>query len=397
MDDALREFRPRRRTAIEGVPLAEALGRVPPGPLTAPSPLPRFARASIDGYAVRAGDTRRASGDPPPCLELPGAVRAGSAVGPAVEPRTAVAVHAGGALPEGADAVLMVEHTAETTPGTIDALRAVAVGDGVVGAGADVAQGDVLAPAGRPLRAHDLGLLAAVGHTVVPVRARTRVAIVSTGDEVVPAGTRRRSSGDVRDAITPALSALVADGGGVAEDRGIVPEDAGSLRAVLEEALSGSDLVVVLTGPSVGARDLTARVVESLCEPGVWCHALAVEPGGPTLLAECAGVPVIGLSGDPLSALVVFRLVGIPLVRLLGGCSLPPPPARAPAVLSGDVPSVAGRLDVVQVQLRDGRADPLVGKPARLSTLVAADGFVLVPAEASGLSAGARVEVELYR
>jgi molybdopterin molybdotransferase len=223
------------------------------------------------------------------------------------------------------------------------------------------------------------------------------VAIVSTGDEVVAPSTRTLGPGRVRDATAIALDALVREAGGEPEFLGIVPDDRAALADVLREAVGSSDVVVVSAGSSVGARDETARVVSSLGAPGIWCHGLALRPGKPTLLAECEGVPVIGLPGNPRSALVVFRLVGLRIVRAIGGCDSPPAEPLRRARLARDLPSAAGRLDVVQVRLTDGVATPLFGKSALLSVLTAADGYVVVPDEATGLAAGSEVDVTLYR
>ncbi len=155
--------------------------------------------------------------------------------------------------------------------------------------------------------------------------------------------------------------------------------------------------MVVSAGSSVGARDETAAAIASLGEPGIWCHGLALRPGKPTLLADCGGVPVIGLPGNPRSALVVFRLIGIPIVRQVGGCTAPPPEPTVRARLERDLPSAAGRLDVVQVRVAGGEAIPLFGSSSLLSILTAADGYVVVPEAATGLAAGSEVEVMLYR
>jgi molybdopterin molybdotransferase len=314
-----------------------------------------------------------------------------------VAPGGAVAMPTGGVLPPGADAVVMVEHTQEAMAGTIEVLRPVAPGDGMVRADEDAATGAELVPAGRPLRAQDLGLLAAAGVAEVEVHARPRVAIVSTGDEVVAPETDELGPGQVRDASTVALAALVRDAGGEPDPRGIVPDDPEALHAVLRAAVDSSDVVVVSAGSSVGARDETAAVVAQLGEPGIWCHGIALRPGKPTLLADSGGVPVIGLPGNPRSALVVFRVVGMPIVRLVGGITQPLPEPAVRARLERNVPSAAGRLDVVQVAVRDGVASPLFGASALLSILTQADGYVIVPDEATGLPAGTDVDVTLYR
>jgi molybdopterin molybdotransferase len=393
--DALAGFRPARRTAAERVALADALGRVPAEPIAARAPLPGFARATVDGYAVRAADTYGASEGLPSYLEVRGAVRMGAAPEVDVDAGGAVAIPTGGALPPGADAVVMVEHTNEAMAGTIEVVRPVAPGDGAIGAEDDVAAGAALVRPGRPLRAADLGLLAAAGITDLAAFARPRVAILSTGDEVVDPATASPEPGQVRDAIAVALAALVREAGGEPEQRGIVPDDRDALSAALEAALAHSDVVVVSAGSSVGMRDETAAVVSGLGE--IFCHGLAIRPGKPTLLADCDGVPLIGLPGNPRSALVVFRLVGVPVVRLVGGCAEPPPEPVVAARLARDLPSAAGRLDVVQVTFADGVATPLRGPSALLSLLNAADGYVVVPEEATGLDAGTAVDVTLYR
>jgi molybdopterin molybdotransferase len=428
VSEALTGFRPARRTGVERVELDEALGRVPAEPLAAPHALPGFARATVDGFAVRAADTYGASEGLPSYLDVAGEVQMGRPPELEVRRGTAAAIATGAPLPPGADAVVKVEHTQAATPELLEILRPATPGEGMVRADEDAAAGDELVPAGRPLRAHDLGMLAAAGLVEVPVHARPRVTIVSTGDELVaaaagdappspagpgdapptaagrgdapPAGAPDARGalpvGQVRDATAPALAALVREAGGEPSFAGIVPDDREALAATLRAALPGSDLLVVSAGSSVGARDETATAIASLGEPGIWCHGLAFRPGKPTLLADCGGVPVIGLPGNPRSALVVFRLIGIPIVRMLGGCTDPPPEPTVRARLERDLPSAAGRLDVVQVRLQDGAAVPLFGSSSLLSILTAADGYVVVPEAATGLAAGSEVEVTLY-
>jgi molybdopterin molybdotransferase len=393
---ALAGFRPARRTAVETVALEDAHGRVPAQPVRAPHDLPGFARSTVDGYAVRAADTYGASEGLPSYLEVTGAVAMGRAPERAVTPGSAVAMPTGGVIPDGADAVVMLEHTQEAMAGTIEVVRPAAPGDGLVRADEDVAEGAELVPAGRALRAQDLGLLAAAGVTDVHAHARPRVAIVSTGDEVVDPATAKLAAGQVRDASAVALAALVREAGGEPDPRGIVPDDHDTLAAVLREALQSSDVVVVSAGSSVGARDETAAVVAGLGKPGIWAHGIALRPGKPTLLADCGGVPIVGLPGNPRSALVVFRLLGMPIVRLLGGVTRPPAEASTRARLERDVPSAAGRLDIVQVAVCNGIASPLFGASALLSILSAADGYIVVADEATGVQAGTEVDVTLY-
>jgi molybdopterin molybdotransferase len=393
--EALSGFRPTRRSPVEVVGLTGALHRVPAADIAAPEDLPGFPRSTVDGFAVSAADTYGSSEALPTYLDLLGAVRMGAAPDVAVRPGGCVAIPTGAVLPDGADAVVMVEYTAETMPGTIEVTRAVAPGAGLVRADEDVRAGGVLVTRGRPLRSADLGLLAAAGVTHFEVHAKPRVAIISTGDEVVPPVTPKVSAGQVRDATASALAGLVTESGGTPVFAGIVPDEPGALRATLGDAVRDADLVVVSAGSSVGSRDETAGAVAALGE--IWCHGLAIKPGKPTLLAECGGVPLIGLPGNPLSALVVFRLVGVPLLWRLAGCPEPPPEPSTQARLARDVASMTGRLDVVQVSLRDGMAEPLFGPSALLSVLAKADGYVVVPEPATGLDGGTPVQVTLYR
>ncbi len=397
VSEALSGFRPARRTAVETVGLDDALGRVPAEPLSAPDALPGFARATVDGFAVRAADTYGASEGLPSYLDVAGEVRMGAPPEVEVRPGTAVAIATGAPLPPGADAVVKVEHTQAATPELLEILRPATPGEGMVRADEDAAAGAELVPAGRPLRAQDLGMLAAAGLVEVAVHARPRVTIVSTGDELVSPDSPSLATGQVRDATAPALAALIHEAGGEAHFAGIVPDDREALAATLRTALPESDVLVVSAGSSVGARDETAAAIASLGEPGIWCHGLAFRPGKPTLLADCGGVPVIGLPGNPRSALVVFRLIGMPIVRQVGGCTDPPPEPTVRARLERDLPSAAGRLDVVQVRLEDGEAVPLFGSSSLLSILTAADGYVVVPEAATGLAAGSEVEITLYR
>ena len=389
-------FRPTRRTELETIATVEALGRVLPEDVTSRAALPGFPRSAVDGYAVRAADTFGASDGLPSYLDTDGTVAMGRIDAAAVRPGRAISVPTGGAIPTGADAVVMVEYASAAMPGTIEVMRSVAPGENVVAADEDLAANAVVAPAGRALRAAELALLAAAGHVALTVYARPRVAILSTGDEIVPPEATPLP-GQVRDATATGLAALVREGGGVPQLRGIVPDDAGALDAALRSARQDADIVVVSAGSSVGARDITATVVASLGAPGIWCHGLALRPGKPTLLADCDGTPVIGLPGNPTSALVVFRLIGLPLVRRVGGILREPPPLTERAVLAVDVASEAGRLDVVQVRLGDGRAQPVFGRSALLSPLAAADGYLIVEESANGLYAGSPVDVVRYR
>jgi molybdopterin molybdotransferase len=302
-------------------------------------------------------------------------------------------------LPSGADAVVMVEHTQIARPGEIEVLRAVAPGDNVIAVGEDVAVGEQVLPAGRRLRPAEIGGLLALGFAQVQVARRPQVGILSSGDEVVPPA-EEPGPGQVRDINSYALSALVEAAGGVGRVYGIVPDREDALRERVTQALAENDLVVITAGSSASTRDLTAGVIQGLGAPGVLVHGVNVRPGKPTILAVCAGKPVIGLPGNPVSALVIARLFVRPVVeRLLG---LPAQAARpsVAARLAVNLPSQAGREDWVPVQLRAApggtlEAEPIFFKSNLIFNLARADGLVRIEPDATGLSAGENVVVEL--
>ncbi len=394
--EALSEFRPGHRSPVERVALEVAGGRVPATAIFAGEALPGFDRSTVDGYAVRASDTFGASESIPAYLRVAGSVRMGGDADVGVSADSAVAVATGAMLPDGADAVVMVEHTQEAIPGTIEVVRPVAPGEGIVRADEDAGPGDELAPGGRPLRAQDLAMLAAAGVAEVAVHAAPRVTIIATGDEIRSPETVDLAPGQVRDALSVSIGALAREAGGDPYASGIVPDDRQALERALQAAVRDSDVVVICAGSSVGARDETAAVVAALPGSEIWCHGLAIKPGKPTLLASGAGIPIIGLPGNPRSALVVFRLIGMPVVRRVGGWTIEPRPGTVRARLARNLPSAAGRLDVVQVRLSGDVAEPVFGPSALLSVLTAADGYLIVPEPATGLAAGEDVDVIPY-
>lgn len=387
------------RVRRELVALDAALGRYLAVDVFAPVALPEFSRSAVDGFAVRASDLAVASVHSPSVLDLVGESSMGRAPSVTVTPGTAVSIHTGAMLPEGADAVAMVEWTEHLDSDRVAINRPVRSGENKIAAGEDVRQGELLLRAGRRLRPDDLGGLAAIGMVQVPVARRPVVAIISGGDEIVPAQAAP-ALGQVRDVNSATLGALVEEAGGIAWQLGIAPDDFEAFRALAEQALDGADMVVVSGGSSVGARDVTRAAVDTFGPPGVLVHGVAVRPGKPTLLGVVRDRPFFGLPGNPVSAIATFRLFVRPTLRRYLGEEERSDRLPLTARLSASIPPSGGREDYVQVRLRerDGEvhAEPVLGKSNLIFTVVRADGVVRVPVERAGIPAGELVRVWQY-
>jgi molybdopterin molybdotransferase len=384
---------------VEWIPAAGALGRVTSQDVHSPSDLPAFPRSTMDGYAVRAADTYGASEGVPAYLTVIGEVLMGRKSDLSVATGEVTVVHTGGMVPEGADAVVMVENTQRVDASTIEVVRPAAPGENVIPIGEDLRRGDLLVPAGRWLRPQDLGGLLGVGVTEVAVVPRPVAAIISTGDEVVPPESAV-APGQIRDINTHTLSALVTKAGGTPRSLGIIPDNREALLDAARRALESADMVLITAGSSVSVRDLTAGVIAELGEPGILVHGVATRPGKPTILAVVGGKPVVGLPGNPVSAMVIFDLLVTPALYLLSGCTDPPTRPTVDAHLARNVASTTGREDYVQVRLeeRDGEqwAVPVFGESNLITVMIKADGTVQVPLDKHGLSEGERVTVTLF-
>jgi len=385
------------RVETEAVAANEALGRVLAQEVRTPGPVPHFSRSVVDGYAVRAADTAGASQGLPAYLELVGAVEMGVPAEVPVHPGECVAIPTGGMLPEGADSAVMVEHTELLGETTVEVSRPVSPGRNVMAAGEDVQAGAVCLAPGVRLRAGELALLATLGVTEVSVYRKPIVAILSTGDEIVPP-EEQPGPAQVRDANAWGLAAMVAEAGGVSRFEGIVRDIEGSLAQAARAAYEAADVLIISGGSSVGERDLAKQVLDGLGEPGVLVHGVSLKPGKPTIVGLANGKPVFGLPGHPLSAMVSFHCIVRPILRRLGGeVNLMAPSVEAR--LSRKVPSEAGRTEFVRVRLIESDAgllaEPLFGKSAGLTSLTAANGLVEVPLGVEGLDEGTEVKVAL--
>ena len=395
--------------APEPVDMVHALGRITASDTYAPHPLPDFPRTTVDGFAVRARDTFGASDSLPAYLSLIGEVPMGDSPSFEIGPGQCALIHTGGMLPNGANAVVMLEYTQSIDSGAarsahadeIEIFKSVADGENLIHIGEDVAQNQLVVPKGTLIRPAEIGGLMALGFTSIQVAGKPRVALISTGDEVIdPRQTPR--PGQVRDINSYTLGALVEKAGGTAVRYGIFSDSFQVLQEAAAQALAECDVLIITAGSSASTRDMTAAVIRTLGEPGVLVHGINTRPGKPTILGMCNGKVVIGLPGNPVSALVNGYLFVVPVIEELLG-ALPKPRAAVQAKLTVNLSSQAGREDWWPVNLVEDRgaqtgsyaAEPIFGKSNLIFTLTAADGLLRIHPDATGLSAGEWVEVIL--
>ena len=417
--DLLFSHLPTPKIDSESMDVTSSLGRVLAEDIVAPHPLPDFQRTTVDGYAVRARDTFGASDSLPTYLTLIGEVPMGDAPSFELSEGQCGLIHTGGMLPKGADAVVMLEYTqhivgaGSSRPGDdpvptqteIEIFRAVANGENIIRVGEDVAQGQMVQAKGSLIRPAEIGGLLALGITSVCVARKVQVGLISTGDEVIDP-SRSPRPGQVRDINSYTLGALIEKSGGVAKRYGIFTDQFEALKDAAARALSECDVVIVTAGSSASTRDMTADVIRSLGAPGVLVHGINTRPGKPTILGVCNGKAMIGLPGNPVSALVNGYLFVVPLIENLLG-ALPKPKATVLAQLSVNLPSQAGREDwwpvkLKKIEIRNSKiehydAEPIFGKSNLIFTLASADGLLRIHPDATGLSAGEMVEVMLIQ
>jgi molybdopterin molybdotransferase len=391
-----KHFAPER--AVERIPTAAALGRVLADTLTSAQDLPNFRRSTVDGYAVNAADTYGATPGLPAFLAVVGEVPMGTVSTVSLGVGEAALVHTGGMIPDDADAVVMIENTQLVDARSIEVMKSSSSGENVIQIGEDIRHGDAVLEPGRPLRPQDIGGLLALGITEVTVAVRPRVAILSTGDEVVPPDQPIRP-GQVRDINSYTLAGLTTRAGGEPVLYGIIPDNRAALEAAAAEAHAACDVVVLSAGSSVSYRDMSVDVIASLGAPGVLVHGVSVRPGKPTIIAVANGKPVFGLPGNPVSAMVIFDLFVTPTIRLLLG-TVTPPQQQVHARLARNVASTTGREDYVQVRL-EARGDelwavPVFGKSNLIYTLVNAEGMVKISLDSNGVREGAWVTVLMH-
>lgn len=384
----------------EEVTLLKAFHRVLAGDVVADSDVPPFNRSTVDGYALRAQDSHGAEENKPRKLKIVGRVSAGEVPKSTVKESLAVEVATGAPIPDGADAVVMVEHTEKKAPNLL-VYDAVAKNENIMKAGSDVARGETVLKAGQELGSREIGVLAALGKSVVEVFAVPRVAVFSTGTEIMEPG-RKPLPGRIYDINAFSLSAAVMESGAEPVNLGVIQDDPARILKALNEGLVAADLVVTSGGVSVGPKDFMPRVLETVGKPGVIIRGVAIKPGKPVTVASANGKFVFSLPGHPTSALLVFHLLVRPIIERMAG-RRPDLALLVDAVAARKMFPAKGRRTFVMVRVRGKQLGKLVAEPIEtgesgaITTLARADGYVEIRENLQFVDENERVMVHLFR
>ena len=382
---------------METVKLSEAYGKCLAEDIYAEENIPDFRRATVDGYAVKASDTQGAGESVPVFLSVVDEISIGKPALREIKNGECAYVPTGGMIPDGADAMVMVEYTELFDKRDAAVYSSVSAGNGVVQIGEDAKKGALLLSRGTVLHSAQTGVLASLGKHTVKVYAPWHITIISTGDELAEVGEEKGRC-QVYDINTHALYALAKEQGMTVDKAFSVKDEDEKIEQALKDALLCSDIVVISGGSSQGKKDMTADIIDKIAEPGVWTHGLALKPGKPTIVGmdKPSGTLLIGLPGHPVAAIMVFQLLLVWLQKNLRGEKEAP---GVPAVLSSNIPGAAGRAVCQTVKLEKEengyRAIPVFGKSGLMHTLTQADGYVLVEADKEGICKGETVYVQL--
>ncbi len=384
----------------EKVDVEDCLHRVLSEDIVSPINLPEFPRSTVDGFALKAKDTFGASERSPAIFQVIGEIPMGQVSDIEVKDGEAVKVATGGMVPKGADAVEMVEYTEWVDSHTLHAFKTLSPLENVIQVGEDVKAGEAVLHKGHLIRPQDIGLMAGIGKSDVRVFLRPKVAVISSGDEIVPI-EESPVLGEVRDINRYTIVSMVKETGGIPIFLGIAKDRFNELKEKIELGLKESDMVVITGGSSVGSLDLTAEVLQTFPGTEILGHGVSIRPGKPTLLGDMNGKPFLGLPGHPVSAMVIFHFFGKPILKILSGQSREViwHQIKVKAKASRNIPSVPGREDYVRVRLeeRDGTfwAHPIFGKSGAISNLVRANGLIRIGINEEGLEEGEEAEVIL--
>lgn len=381
---------------IELINIEEAMGRTASEDIASEVNIPDFNRSTVDGYAIKSADTFGVNESIPAFLELIGSVEMGSATDIIIKSGKAVYVPTGGMIPEGADGMIMIEYIEEMDDHTIAAYSPIAPGENIIKIGDDVLKGEKLISKGKVVRPQDIGTLAAAGVRQIKVFEKPRIAVISTGDEIVdPFGSKKL--GQVRDINTYTLSAMAEELGAKVTVKQVISDEYELLEKAVEAALVDNHIVLVSGGSSVGNKDVTAKVIAAMGEPGVFVHGIAIKPGKPTIVGKAKGKALFGLPGHPVSALIVFKVLIEHLIEKL--MSRENQKLHLIAECASNVHSSPGKETFQMVELESTPngylAVPLHGKSGAISLVSRSRGFIRISNNKEGLSKGEIVKVEL--
>lgn len=384
----------------ETVEVARALHRVLAEDIFAEIDLPHFNRSAVDGYAVRSEDTFGASSTNPVVFSLIGATEIGELPTLSIKKSEAARIATGAPLPKGADSVVMLEYTEEIGKGRVEILRAATPGDNVSKVGEDVKSGELVLGGGTTLLPQDIGILTAIGRTTVKVVRRPRVAVLSTGNELVGPGSPL-GLGTIIDSNRPLIMAAVEAEGGIPVDFGIAEDKMEEIERKVRSGLAQADILIVTGGTSVGVRDLAPDVINGLGRPGILVHGVSMRPGRPIALGVVSGKPVLLLPGNPVAAILTFKVFAKPLIHIMSG-SEPEEEKTVRARVLRAIPSAVGMRSFVRVALRKTKsgyvAEPLwITGSGIISSMVKANGLIIIPEGKEGIEEGEEADVILLR
>ncbi|OEF96088.1 molybdopterin molybdotransferase MoeA [Desulfuribacillus alkaliarsenatis] len=389
----------KQKNKSRAVKIENALGAVLAEDIISIEDMPSFARSTVDGYAVKAEDTFGSSENMPSFLEVTNEILMGKEAKEPLDFGKAQKIATGGMLPPGSDAVVMQEYT-ENIDSMLSIYKAVSPGENVIKAGEDIQQEQVIFTKGHKLRAQDIGILAAMGITLVNIIESITVAVLSTGDELVDPNTKVLKQGQVRDTNGYSVTAFLRKNNYLADYVGICIDDYKLLHDRVHELYLEYDVVIISGGSSVGAKDVTSDIIQTLPEAQLLVHGIAIKPGKPTIIATSKNKLVIGLPGHPVSALVVMQHVISPIIASMQGAK---PPAFEPTIrayVKQNIDSQTGRTDIIRVRCStDGDkiiAEPLLSKAGVFSSLVKADGYIIISESVEGITKDSEVNVHLY-
>ena len=378
----------------ETVPLGAAMGRVLAEDIAAAEYVPDFDRSTVDGYAVRARDTYGCTDAIPAILPVQGEVFMGEGAEFQLNPGECVAVPTGGAVPNGADSVVMIEYTEDYGDGTIGVSKSAAPGQNLIFRGDDVFPGKVILSKGHVLSSQDIGALAAIGRVEVPVVRKLTVGVISTGDELV-SPEEKPKAGQVRDVNSPMLEAMLTSFGVNVINYGIVIDDEALLTEKVHRAVSECDAVLLSGGSSVGVKDAACRIIESMGE--LLLHGIAIKPGKPTILGKTGCKPLVGLPGHPVAAYFITRLFVLPLLSCLMGRNQEIYTTTAKVTESISANHGRAQVHCCRLERREGAlwAIPIRGKSGLITTLAGTEGYFVIDRDCEGLPQGAEVQVTI--